>query len=177
MFHSHQFCAPVMSMFFRPHEPYDDITLDDIYSPFHPPRYPTDGESNSDSRLTLTYSVEFDPSESTYLTYSVGSYHSKPSQSSLIHLSSDSSASSASPASLSVRGCGFIHTRAMPAGIGVPEEEDVRMMHPVVSGMDALHSMVDWDSTCGADHEDSPFLSVVIGLSFSCMACMGCRDF
>ena len=59
----------------------------------------------------------------------------------------------------------------------MPEEEDVGMMHPVVSGMDALHSMVDLDSACGAEHEDCPFLSVVVGLSFSCMAYMGGRDF
>ena len=57
------------------------------------------------------------------------------------------------------------------------EEEDMGMMHPVVSGMDTFGSIVDLDSACGADHEDSPFLLVVIRLSFSCMACIGSRDF
>ena len=40
MFHNCQFCAPVLSLFFRPHEPYDDINLDDVCPPFHPPMYP-----------------------------------------------------------------------------------------------------------------------------------------
>ena len=30
MFHSHQFCAHVMSLFFHPHELYKDITFDDM---------------------------------------------------------------------------------------------------------------------------------------------------
>ena len=49
MFHSSQFHALVTSLFFCPHEPYDDITLDDVRPPFHPPMYPTNGESDSDT--------------------------------------------------------------------------------------------------------------------------------
>ena len=45
-----------------------------------------------------------------------------------------------------------------PAGVGVLEEEDVGMMHPVVSGTDTFCSMVDLDSACGADHKDNPFV-------------------
>ena len=84
MFHSRQFRAPRMSSFFRPHEPFEDITLDDVRPPFHPPRYPTNGDSDSDTQLTSTASVESDPSESSYLTYSMGSYRSEPSQPSAI---------------------------------------------------------------------------------------------
>ena len=66
IFHSRQFCALIMSSFFCSHEPYDDVTLDDVHPAFHPSMYPTDGESDSDTRLTLTYSVESDPSEPSY---------------------------------------------------------------------------------------------------------------
>ena len=31
MFHSYQFRAPVMNLFFHPHEPYNDITLNDVH--------------------------------------------------------------------------------------------------------------------------------------------------
>ena len=112
-FHSRQFRAPVMSPFFCLHEPYDDITLDDVHPPFHPSRYPTDGESNSDTRLTPTISVESDPSESSYPTYSMGSYRLEPSQPSVICLSSDSSASSAGLAPPRVYGRGFICTHVV----------------------------------------------------------------
>ena len=66
MFHGHQFHAFVMSLFFCLHEPYDDITLDDVCPPFHPPMYSTDGESDSDTHLTSTYYVESDPLEPSY---------------------------------------------------------------------------------------------------------------
>ena len=69
-------------MFFRLHEPYEDITLDDVRPPFHPPMYPTDEESDSNTRLTPTYSKEFNPWE--------------PSYSSVIHLTLDSSSFTAS---------------------------------------------------------------------------------
>ena len=118
MFHSRQFRAPVMSLFFCPHEPFEDITMDDVRPPFHPPRYPTDGDSDSDTRLTPTASIEMDPSESSYPTYSVGSYRSEPYQPSVIRLSSDSSASSASPAPTSICNHGFICTRAVPRRCG-----------------------------------------------------------
>ena len=115
MFHNCQFCAPVMSPFFWSHEPFDDITLDDIHPPFHPPRYLTEGESNSNTCLTLTYLVESDPSESTYLMYSMEPDPSEPSYPSVNCLSSDSSASSAaSQAPPPVCGRGFIHTRVAP---------------------------------------------------------------
>ena len=87
-----------MSPFFRPHDLYEDITLDDKRLPFHLPMYPTNGESDSNTRLTSTYYVESDPSESSYPTYSVGSYHSELSHSSVIRLSLDSSTSSVGPA-------------------------------------------------------------------------------
>ena len=67
MFHNHQ--LPVMSPFFCPHEPFDDMALDDICPPFRLLRYPTDGEFNSNTRLTPTYFVESDPSKLTYPTY------------------------------------------------------------------------------------------------------------
>ena len=68
MFHSRQFCAPVMSPFFQPHKQFEDITTDDVRPPFHPPRYLMDGDSGSDTRLTLTASIEIDPSKSSYPT-------------------------------------------------------------------------------------------------------------
>ena len=114
MFHSRQFRAPVMSPFFRPHKPFMDITLDNVRPPFHPPRYPTDGDSNSDTQLTPTISVESDPSESSYPTYSMESYHSKPPRPSVIRLSSDSSASLADPIPPLVHNCGFICTHVIP---------------------------------------------------------------
>ena len=77
MFHSHEFYAPVMSLFFLPHQSFDDITLDDIRPYFSPPRCPTDGESNSDIQLTPTVSLDSDPSKLSYPTYSVGSNHSE----------------------------------------------------------------------------------------------------
>ena len=40
IFHSHQFRAPVMSPFFGPHEPFDDVILDDIHPHFYSSRYP-----------------------------------------------------------------------------------------------------------------------------------------
>ena len=49
----------------------------------------------------------------------------------------------------------------------MPKEEDKVMMLPVALGMLTSRSMVDLDSACGAEHEDSPFWLVIIGLSFS----------
>ena len=101
MFHSRQFRVLVISPFFHPHKPFDDITLDDICPPFRPLRYPTDGKFDFDTCLTLTYFVEPNPSEPSYL--------------SIIHLSSDSSTSSAAgraPPLVCRRG--FIHARAVP---------------------------------------------------------------
>ena len=119
IFHSHQFQAPVMSLFFRPHKSFDDVTLDDIRPPFHPPRYPTNGEFNFDTRLTLTNSVESDPLESSYLMYYVEPDPLEPSYPSVICLSLDSfSSSSAGHAPPSVCGHGFIRTHAIPHGRG-----------------------------------------------------------
>ena len=108
MFHGHQFRAPVMSPFFHPHEPYDDITLDDMRSPFHPPMYPSDGEFDSYARLTPTYSVESNPS--------------KPSYPSVIHLTSDSSSSATIQTPPQGRVLGFIHTRVVSHGHGRARE-------------------------------------------------------
>ena len=96
MFHGRQFHAPVMCSFFRSHEPYDDITLDDVCPPFHPPMYAIDGESDSDTRVTPTYSMEFDPSEASYPF--------------VIRLTSDSSSPTASQATPPSHGRGFIYT-------------------------------------------------------------------
>ena len=148
MFHSRQFRIPVMSPFFHPHEPYDDITLDDIHPPFHPLRYLTDGESDSDTRLTPIFFVESEPSESTYLTYSVGSYHLDPSQPSIIRLSSDSSASFGDPLYPQFMVVGSIALALCPASMGMPKEEDVGMMHPVVSRTNTFYLMVDLDRAC-----------------------------
>ena len=46
-------------------------------------------------------------------------------------------------------------------------EEDVAMMLPMVSGIVTSRSMVDLDSACRAEHKDSPFWLVVVGLLFS----------
>ena len=118
MFHSHEFRALVMSPFFRPHWLFDDITLDDIRPYFLPPRYPTDGELDSDTRLTPTVSLDFDPSESSYPSYHVESDPSELSYSSVIRLTSDSSSSSVTSLHMppSDHGRGFIHTRVVPRG-------------------------------------------------------------
>ena len=62
--------------------------------------------------------MESDPLESSYPTYSVESDPLEPSYTSVIRLTSDSSASSVSPAPPSVRGCGFIRTHAVLYGRG-----------------------------------------------------------
>ena len=111
MFHSHQFRAPVKSPFFRP---LDDVTLDEVRLSFHPSRYPIDREFDFETRLTSTYSVESNPSESTYPTYSVEHDPSEPSYPSLICLSSDSFAfSSVGHAPPPVYGCGFIRPHSV----------------------------------------------------------------
>ena len=57
IFHDRPFQTPVMSPFFRPHQPFGEVTMDDICPYFAPPRYPTNDESDSDTRLTPTASV------------------------------------------------------------------------------------------------------------------------
>ena len=120
MFHSREFRAPVMSLFFHPHQPFDDITLDDIRPYFPSPMYPTDGESDSDTRLTPTVSLDSDPSEPSYPSYHIETDPSEPSHPSMIHLTSDSSSSSAASRHVPppVRGRGFIRTRAVPSRHG-----------------------------------------------------------
>ena len=56
IFHDRPFQVPVTSPFFRPHQPYDEVTTDDIRPYFQPPRYPTVGDSDLDTRLTPTVS-------------------------------------------------------------------------------------------------------------------------
>ena len=116
IFHDCLFQVPVMSPFFRPHQSYSEVTFDDIYPYFQSPRYPTDGKSNLDTRLTPTVSLYFDPLEPSYLSCHVESDPSEPSYPLVIHLTSYSSSSSAAPhhAPAPVRGRGFIHTRAVP---------------------------------------------------------------
>ena len=133
IFHDRQFQTPVRSPFFRPHQPFGEVTLDDIRPYFQPPRYPTDDdEMDSDARVTPTASVDSDPSEPSYPSYHVetdpsepayptrsgGSHRSSSSQPSVVRLSSDTSASSAGPTPPPVRGRGFIRTRAIPRGRG-----------------------------------------------------------
>ena len=122
MLHSCQFRALVMSPLFHPYELFKDITLDDVHPPCHPLRYSTNREFDSNTWLTLTISMESYPSESSYPTYFVGSYHSEPSQPSVIFLFSDSSASSVGIALPSVHGRGFIRTCTVPRGRGRERE-------------------------------------------------------
>ena len=116
MFHSHEFRAPVMSPFFHPHQPFDDITLDDIRPDFSPPRYPTDGESDSDTHLMPTVSLDSDSLEPFYLSYHVELDQSEPSRPLMIRLTSDSSSSFTASHHMPplVRGRGFIRNRTMP---------------------------------------------------------------
>ena len=81
-------------------------------------RYFADGESDSDIWLTPTYSMESDSSKSAYPTCSVGSYHSKSSQLSVIRLSLDSSALSIGLAPPLIHGRGFIYNCTVPHGHG-----------------------------------------------------------
>ena len=120
MFPSHEFRAPVMSPFFHPHQPFDDITLDDIRPYFSPSRYPTDKEWDSDTCLTLTVSLDSDPSELSYPSYHVETNPFEPSYPSVIHLTSDSSSSSAASrhVPLPVRGRRFIRTSTVSYGRG-----------------------------------------------------------
>ena len=121
IFHDHPFQTPVMSPFFQPHQPFGEVAMDDIRSYFVPLRYPTDDESDSDTHLTLTASVESDPSELSYPSYHVETDPSEPYFPSVICLSSDSaSSSSAAPRRTSppLYGCRFIHTSAVPRGCG-----------------------------------------------------------
>ena len=120
MFHSRKFHAPVMSSFFHPHQPLNDITLDDLRLYIPPPRYLTDGESNFNTRLTPTISLDSNPSEPSYPSYHVESDPSEPSYPLVIHLTSNSSSSSAIPHHVPplVRGRGFIRTRTIPHGRG-----------------------------------------------------------
>ena len=90
--------------------------MDDIRPYFQPPRYPTDGDSNSDTCLTPIVSLDFNPSEPSYLSYHVETDPSKPSYPSMIRLTSDSSSSSAAPRHTPPPVCslGFIRTRVVP---------------------------------------------------------------
>ena len=120
IFHDRLFQTPVMSLFFRPHQPFGEVTMDDIRPYFAPSRYPTNDENDSDTRLTPTASVELDPSEPSYLSYCVETDPSKPSFPSVIRLSSDLASSSAAPRHTPppVCGRGFIRTHAVPHGRG-----------------------------------------------------------
>ena len=120
MFHSLKFRAPVMSPFFRPHQSFDDITLDDIHPYFQPLRYPTNGESDLDTRLTLTVSLDSNPLEPSYPSYHMETDPSEPSYPSMIRLTPNSSSSFAASRLVlpPVRGCGFICISTMPRGHG-----------------------------------------------------------
>ena len=126
MFHDCQFHATVMSLFFHSHEPYDDITLDDVCPLFHPPTYPNNEESDSDTWLTPTYSVESDLSESLY--------HS------VIYLTSNSSSSAASQAPPQAVVKDSFVPEVCLMGEAELEEEDVEMTHLVVLETDSFRS-------------------------------------
>ena len=86
----------------------------------------------------------------------MGSYHSEPSQLSVIRLSFDSSASFAGLAPPPVRGRGFIPTRVVPCGHGCAQgggRGDVALF----SGTVFSYQMSKVVSACEAEHEDSPF--------------------
>ena len=85
MFHGRQFRLSVMSPFFCPHDLYEDITLDAVQPPFHPPMYPIDEEIDSDMHLTPTYSIESDPSEPSYPSMIQLMSDSSPSTESWVH--------------------------------------------------------------------------------------------
>ena len=106
--------------FFCPHQPYGEVTLDDIRPYFQPLRYPIDGEFDSDTSLTLTISLNSDPSEPSHPSYHVETDLSEPSYPSMIRLTFDLSSSSAASRHVppSVRGHRFIYTGAMPRGRG-----------------------------------------------------------
>ena len=105
---------------FRPHLPFGEVTMVDISPYFVPPRYPTNDESDSDTRLTPTASVESDPSEPSYPSYYVETDPSESFFPSVIRLSSDSASSSATPYRTlpPIHGRGFIRTRAVPRRCG-----------------------------------------------------------
>ena len=94
----------MMSSFFRPNDLYKEISMDVVRPSFHSLMYPTDEETNFDTRLTLMYSIESNPSESAYPV--------------IIQLTSDSASSAWSQAPASRCRCGFIHTRVIPQGHG-----------------------------------------------------------
>ena len=120
MFHSREFRAPVMSPFFRPHQPFDDITLDDIRPYFPPLRYPTDGESNLNNHLMPTVSLDSDPSEPSYSSYHVETDPAEPYHPSVIRLTSNSFSSSVASCHTPppVRDRGFIRARVEPCRRG-----------------------------------------------------------
>ena len=99
---------------------YGELTSDHIRTYFQPPRYPTDRESNSDTRLIPTVSLDSDLLEPSYPSYHVESDPSEPSRPLVIHLTSDSSSSSSSKAPHHapppIHGRGFIRTHTVPRG-------------------------------------------------------------
>ena len=79
IFHDRPFHAPVITPFFRPHQPFGEVTLDDICPYFQPPIYPTkDDETDSDDHLTPTGPLDSDPSELSYPSYHVETDPSEP---------------------------------------------------------------------------------------------------
>ena len=142
-----------MSPFFRPHQPYGELTLDDIHSYFQLLRYPTDGESDSDTHLTPTISLDSDPLEPSYPSYHVESDPFEPSRPSVICLTYDSSSSSIAPhhAPPSIHGHGFICTCTVPRGHGHARgrgRDDDTSGGFRLSRMVTSHSTVDLDSNC-----------------------------
>ena len=120
--------------------------MDDIHPYFPPPRYPTNDETDSDTRLTPTASVDLDPSEPSYLSYHVEMDPSEPSFPSVIRLSSNSASSSSvaphrTPPQFVV--AGSFATGLCLVGVAELEEEDVVMLFPVVLGMVTSHLMSD----------------------------------
>ena len=138
MFDGHLLCALVMSPFFHSHEPYNDITLNDMCTPFYLTIYYIDGESDSDTCLTPTYFVESDPS--------------KPSYPSVICLTSDSFSSNVGEAPPRAVDEESFTPKPCFVDIGEPVEEDMEMTHLEVLEMDLFCSENEdgLDSTCRA---------------------------
>ena len=120
IFHDRPFQVPVMSPFFHPHQPYGKVTLNGIRPYFQPPRYPSDDETDSDTCLTPTISLDSNPSEPSYPSYHVETDQFEPSYPFVIRLTFDSSSSSTASRHTPplIRSRGFIHTRAVPCGRG-----------------------------------------------------------
>ena len=63
IFHDHHFGASVMSLFFNPHNPFDDIALFVVHPPFHLPMYLSNAKMDFDTYLMPMYNIESNPTD------------------------------------------------------------------------------------------------------------------